>query len=443
MLGHVCRVMACKIHVCNLNSSGFSWLKQGASAHLGHAGLEQPAGAWSCWRRRKRSPEDSENRVIQSVPDCKGPRDFVGPRCAGNKNRGSCTLARRSALVGLTCPAEPTCRAVLAAGVAAGIDTLSSGAEKYAAVLTFKRLLKLLETKLGKAPIHLVDFSLDPRDLPECLLKRRYQPEDPPKGCSAQQAETAGASIKVRKSAKELRAKSAQLALLPASSGQQPLSAAKCAAQVQNILPQILGGCLMNRNMLHMLQRVQLQNAANDIRLQMLSPRGNKTANGGEMCTSPENNQTAATSPKTLMDKKCAAPSTTQVDFQATSGHVDSQGSCPGLPLETQIVDDAIKEADKVDAQIQNRKVMKKPAGKQNDNNKKAAAKKAVAKKPAGHGEKRPAMPGKGAGTTWYNGGKIHRSDTSGAWRVFIHSGEHGDMQGSWAKALNLIDEGQ
>ena len=282
-----------------------------------------------------------------------------------------------------------------------------------------------------------MDFPLDPKNLEESLFKRGYQPEDPPKGCSAQQAETAGASIKVRKSAKELRAESAQLALLPASSGQQPLSAAACAAQVQNILPQILGGCLMNPNMLQMLQCLQQQDAGND--------------NEGEMCTSPENNQTAATSPKTLMDKECAAPSTIQVDSQATSGHVDSQGSCPGLPLETQIVDDAIKEADKVDAQIQNRKVMKKPAGKQNNNNKKAAAKKAVAKKPAGKGEKRPAMPGKGASTTWYNGGKIHRSDTSLAWRVFIHSGDrcdkkvkwHGDMQGSWAKALNLIDEGQ
>ena len=259
------------------------------------------------------------------------------------------------------------------------------------------------------------------------------QTDDPPKGCSAQQAETAGASIKVRKSAKELRAESAQLALLPASSGQQPLSAAACAAQVQNILRQILGACLMNPNMLQMLQCADAE------------PQSNRQW-GRDVREPGEQSNSSYKSEDFDGQRVCCT-----VDSQATSGHVDSQGSCPGLPLETQIVDDAIKEADKVDAQIQNRKVMKKPAGKQNDNNKKAAAKKAVAKKPAGHGEKRPAMPGKGARTTWYNGAKIHRSDTSRAWRVFIHSGDrcdkkvkwHGDMQGSWAKALNLIDEGQ
>ena len=60
----------------------------------------------------------------------------------------------------------------------------------------------------------------------------------------------------------------------------------------------------------------------------------------------------------------------------------------------------------------------------------------------------RPPAPGVGAATTFYRQGKIHRSDATESWRVFVHKSDrcdkkirwHGDEEGAWKKALHMID---
>jgi hypothetical protein len=39
----------------------------------------------------------------------------------------------------------------------------------------------------------------------------------------------------------------------------------------------------------------------------------------------------------------------------------------------------------------------------------------------------KPSMPGPGSPTTWYLGGKVHRSDLRQCWRVFVHAGDRCD----------------
>ena len=54
-----------------------------------------------------------------------------------------------------------------------------------------------------------------------------------------------------------------------------------------------------------------------------------------------------------------------------------------------------------------------------------------------------------GGPTCWWGGGKIHRSNNMKAWRVFKKARDrcdtavkwHGDLEGSWQKALDLIVE--
>ena len=61
----------------------------------------------------------------------------------------------------------------------------------------------------------------------------------------------------------------------------------------------------------------------------------------------------------------------------------------------------------------------------------------------------KPAPPGPGQGTVFYRGGKVHRSDRSCCWRVFLRSSDrcdkkvpwHGSEKTSWSRALALIDE--
>lgn len=91
--------------------------------------------------------------------------------------------------------------------------------------------------------------------------------------------------------------------------------------------------------------------------------------------------------------------------------------------------------------------VRKQPKAKAQPQPKKQTAKKGSANnKPA-----LPAPPAPGEGTVHYRGGKIHRSDRSCSWRVFIKAQDrcdrkvpwHGNEKTSWSRALAMIDEAQ
>ncbi len=62
---------------------------------------------------------------------------------------------------------------------------------------------------------------------------------------------------------------------------------------------------------------------------------------------------------------------------------------------------------------------------------------------------KRPHLPSAGQGTTFYNGGKIHRSEGKGVWRIFTTESDRVDKQvsfgssmaASWNRSLDMIDK--
>ena len=72
------------------------------------------------------------------------------------------------------------------------------------------------------------------------------------------------------------------------------------------------------------------------------------------------------------------------------------------------------------------------------------------ASRPVGK-QAKPAPPGPGQGTVFYRGGKVHRSDRTCSWRVFLRSTDRcdkkvpwqGSEKTSWSRALALIDESQ
>ncbi len=361
-------------------------------------------------------------------------------------------LARRCVRVGLTCPSEPSVRAIIAAGVAAGISNLGTPQQKYSAVVEFKRQVKDLDKKETKAAVHLLQLPADPKHLPESLFQRAYSADDPPTGLKSEdEVLRAAAGIKVRKSAKELRANS--FVNSPSSSSQM----AAGACQQWGMIPWLAGqGQSQQQIMTTMMQMMQSwhqhqqqQEQPGELKLQFFNPNNKQAASSSQHANSPE------------ALGRLALPCSGNPGNPATTAAADAAKSAQPpekepLPLETQIVNDALPDAEillgAMDKKKATNKAMKKPSCA------KAAAKAAVMKRPAaaagcsaGPPGKRPPVPEQGAGTTWYNGGKIHRSDRSACWRVFVCSSDRvdrkvnwkGDLKGSWSRALDVIDAGK
>ena len=81
----------------------------------------------------------------------------------------------------------------------------------------------------------------------------------------------------------------------------------------------------------------------------------------------------------------------------------------------------------------------------------KGSTKSKTTTKVSGAKSKKPSPPKAGEGTLFYGSGKIHRSDKSSCWRVFINKSDKIDKKVYWKgseadsfkKALDMIDAGK
>ena len=349
-------------------------------------------------------------------------------------------LARRCILIGLTCPSEPAIKAVMASGLAAGLQA-DTAQDRYTCVLEFKRLKNSLREKMPKPSIHLAKYPHKPEDLPEILYKGAYNNEDPPCGLQTEEEVLrASQSLKVRRSARELRSPGQQLQLaLPAGSHGQ--------WQPNNWGPNPFIPQQQFNTMMQMMQQWQtMQQPQPQIPgLKIFSPNRSNDAAAASADAAAASPAAAGSSQQSTAMQACLSDTELQTPSKPHLQQPDI------LPFQTQLTDDALEDAETVNAARQQHKmnqgVMKKPAIK--NVILKKPAENVILKKPAaadGVKGKRPSMPQKGAPTTWYNGSKIHRSDRFRCWRVFIDRSDRVDkkvnwgasMKDSWARALDF-----
>ena len=128
--------------------------------------------------------------------------------------RGQCNntmklecLASRCCRLRLVCPSEPSVRAILAAGVAAGAN-LGSPSESYAHSVTFKKILKQKAKQVARNGIHLLHYPGSMEELPAELRTQAYDADDPacpPQSLSPADVHKASGQLVIRGSDKRVK----------------------------------------------------------------------------------------------------------------------------------------------------------------------------------------------------------------------------------------------
>ncbi|CAE7193966.1 unnamed protein product [Symbiodinium sp. CCMP2592] len=304
-------------------------------------------------------------------------------------------LAHRCARVGISNPSEISVRQIMASGLVFGIQA-ATDKDKFAVVQEIKRLIKIQVKRRPKAAMYLVKYPTDPRNLPEVLFAAGYDAEDPPNTTAPDDTEIANAArtISLRRSSRSIRGSG-----LFGDAGNTLATAAAPAGNMNPWGNMMSGQCGPMQLMGSMLQMMQNMTAKNNPELDITY--FNPAARAGNRLGS---------------SAAAVQPNPAQAALPPPGGkEAATQPNANELAITPNIVEDPMPDAEEVANQVKDNKRQR------------------------------------GAPTTKYNGGKIHRSDTFSLWRVFIHEQDRvdkkikfgTDMKASWKRALDMIDSGK
>lgn len=180
------------------------------------------------------------------------------------------TIVSRMLNLHLHLPTEPTVKAIVSAGIAAGL-VCNSAVDSLTLVREIKRRLKLNLKGKPQPPMHLVEYPASPALLPSWI--EAYQPDDQPtqERLNESDVQNLSSSIALRCSSKLLRPQN-QLALAAPSQPSQPSSSSSAQATPQTMMMQMFSqfGQFMQQQM-H--QQVHQQQPAGNINLQIYGPK--------------------------------------------------------------------------------------------------------------------------------------------------------------------------
>jgi hypothetical protein len=353
-------------------------------------------------------------------------------------------IVHRCFLIGLDAPSEPAVGHIIATMLAISASTNLDPQSKHALVLDFKKKLK---TKFYKSvgAQSLVEFPMQPRNLPEELYASAYSNSPP----TDQVYDLFQQDVPLRRTSTKLKAE-------PSTSSASSLSLV--AHQPQDIGQQIVQGLL--RGFMHPTQTghtnpgipslqifkppsaaVPTQAHALPIQPPHVAASLALPAAASEAATMPVH-EVAPPLPIEYTQTPPATHQSSPTQHQSAQKQGSSPLINPPVPeveFYSQKVIGALAARDDVKKRPAAKSTSQKAAKKKTSSPKAGSTSKvrstAASKQHASpkHANKRPSLPGANAGTVFYMDGKIHRSESRQAWRVFIHKSDRCD------KAINVV----
>jgi hypothetical protein len=322
-------------------------------------------------------------------------------------------VAHRCFLIGLDLPSESTVGCIIATTVAIAQPNLDASS-KHALLLDFKRKLKAkCKGTIGEASLS--EFPPNPRDLPEARFNHAYSNSQPTTYWDTHSLGEQN-NVPLRRTSSKLRTAEPEI---PALAMHRPSS-------MPDMMQQWGGMLLQNLFSNHQAGFAAPSNPLLNFR----PPAPRPHLQIGDLNVSPHHSSPNPPTQSTPLPHQ--TPPLSIADREPNRDDVTEPKSDDGVtPFSTPHIDDPAKYSETVLGAIDNRQEAKKrpaaaPKGKAKSDANAKKTKLSSSSKSAGSSN-RPSIPSKGSGTVWYLDGKIHRSDTRKAWRVFICSSDRCD----------------
>ncbi|CAJ1358062.1 unnamed protein product [Effrenium voratum] len=295
------------------------------------------------------------------------------------------TLVSRCCALGLHLPSEKAIGQVVAAGLEAGLQA-THATDRLGLIHQFKlQLRKACKLSPGLEKF-IQEFPSSPHALPQEVLQKAYSEGDLPPRQSSDLATPPAQCVPLRKTNRLVRSDSA------VGGGGNSMEAATCQAMMGHVF-QMFQACVNGGSASGLVPGLQV----------FSDKRRQKAVSNAASLSDTPSTQKAVSDAASLSDTH----STDKADSQGSSGSAQFS-----------LMDSAY-----------NARSEQQKTGKAAEQEEKASE-------------------GVGAATTFYRQGKIHRSDATESWRVFVHKSDrcdkkirwHGDEEGAWKKALHMID---
>ena len=393
-------------------------------------------GPDSCKRR--------PNQTVMTFAPFLSAQDLQVLRSQASRSSKIEAIVNRCINLRIHLPSEAAIQEIVGTSVALGIEA-SDGDSRFETLQEFKRQLRQRVKSLPTSQKLMEHFPDGPAGLPDDIFAANYQ-TDPPAGLAK-----AGDLPKI-----PLRRNS--LSLTP----QRQIQSASSAATPQQLMQMMMQFMQNAGGGGAGLPGLQINPGSSGRRGQKRALQDDAALTGHPAdvgSNSPEAERQPATSARPPAAPECPPPSNLPLPLPAApaggnAAMTPSPDMSLTMPWERKTQEAATeKDMHAVLDALDNRETMKKPAasGKmKTEQCTKAKAKTNAKGKDKIKSSTRPCMPKPGAGTVFYKQGKVHRSDTKKAFRVFVTVGDRLDRPVSfktkpekeaWSQALDLFDE--
>lgn len=368
------------------------------------------------------------------------------------------TMVSRCYLMGLHLPSETTVQHIVASGLDLGMESKTPEA-RFHLVREFKGQLKQKVKHSDPPPVFLTTFPASPDLLPEPLFDAAYADEKPNKidqGIASAGVGSHGVACRRTHTLVRGSSKSG----LDEQNGNQ---LAMCMNMCMNMMSMMGGGGAGGGGLenLQVFRDKRKQKALTNALSapppgeSAVAPLALEDGSCGPISKAPKKEMPVESKSEVVPKDTQQAAQNSQVEGAALFdlGENDVKPTNKNPKEVVQILQEAQdkKKAAKKETKGTSSTSMKRPScAPKKKSNKPIQSESSVPKGGSGSKTKYPNPPKSGEGTFHWKGGKVHRSDRTGSWRVFIKASDRcdrkilwrGDEVSSFRKALQMIEDG-
>ena len=368
------------------------------------------------------------------------------------------TMVSRCYQLGLHLPSETTVQHIVASGLDLGMQSKSPEA-RFHLVREFKGQLKQKVKHSDPPPVFLTTFPASPDLLPEPLFDAAYADEKPNKIDQGIASAGVGSHGVACRRTNTLVRGSTSCGLDEQNGNQQTMLMNMCMNMCMNMMGGCAGGGGLENLQVFRDKRKQkaLTNAqsAPPPQKSAVAPLALEDGSCGPISKAPKTEMPVQSESEVVSKDTQQAAQNSQVEGTALFGlgENDVKPTNKNPKEVVKILQEAQdkKKAAKKETKGTSSTSMKRPScAPKKKSNKPIKSESSVPKGGSGSKTKYPNPPKSGEGTFHWKGGKVHRSDRTGSWRVFIKASDRcdrkilwrGDEVSSFRKALQMIEDG-
>lgn len=368
------------------------------------------------------------------------------------------TMVSRCYQLGLHLPSETTVQHIVASGLDLGMQSKSPEA-RFHLVREFKGQMKQKVKHSDPPPVFLTTFPASPDLLPEPLFDAAYADEKPNKIDQGIASAGVGSHGVACRRTNTLVRGSSSSGLDEQNGNQQTMLMNMC----MNMCMNMMGGCAGGGGLenLQVFRDKRKQKALTNAQSapppgeSAVAPLALEDGTCGPISKAPKTEMPVQSESEVVSKDTQQAAQNSQVEGTALFdlGENNAKPTNKNPKEVVKILQEAQdkKKAAKKETKGTSSTSMKRPScAPKKKSNKPIKSESSVPKGGSGSKTKYPNPPKSGEGTFHWKGGKVHRSDRTGSWRVFIKASDRcdrkilwrGDEVSSFRKALQMIEDG-